>query len=42
MTNGIFHRTRTNNFAIYMETQKASKGQKNLEKEEWAWRNQPA
>ena len=41
-TNGIFHRTRTNNFTICMETQKTSNGQSNLEKEEWNWRNQPA
>ena len=41
-TNGIFHRTRTSNFTIWMETQKASNTQRNLEKEEWNWRNQPA
>ena len=40
ITNGIFHRTRTNNFAICMETQKASNSQRYLEKEEWAWSNQ--
>ena len=39
---GIFHRTRTNNFTICMETQKTSNSQNNLEKEEWNWRNQPA
>ena len=33
-TNGIFHRTRTNNFAICMEIQKTSNSQCNLEKEE--------
>ena len=35
-TNGIFHRTRTNNFTIYMEIQKKknSNSQSNLEKEE--------
>ena len=33
-TNGIFHRTRTNNFTICMETQKTSNSQSNLEKEE--------
>ena len=33
-TNGIFHRTRTNNYKICMETQKAPKSQNNLEKEE--------
>ena len=41
-TNVIFHRTRTNNFTICMEIQKASNSQSNLEKEEWNWRNQPA
>ena len=38
-TNVIFHRTRTNNFTICMETQKTSNSQSNLEKEEWNWRN---
>ena len=41
-TNGIFHRTRTNNFKICMEIQKTSNSQSNLEKEEWNWRNQLA
>ena len=41
-TSGIFHRARTNNFAICMEIQKTSNSQSNLEKEEWNWRNQPA
>ena len=41
-TNYIFHRTRTNNFTICMETQKTSNSQSNLEKEEWNWRNQPS
>ena len=41
-TNGIFYRTRTNNFTIGMEIQKTSNSQCNLEKEEWNWRNQPA
>ena len=41
-TNGIFQRTRTNNFTICMETQKTLNSQSNLEKEEWNWRNQPA
>ena len=31
-TNGIFHRTRTNNFTICMEIQKTSNNQRNLEK----------
>ena len=42
ITNGIFHRTRTNNFTICIEVQKTSNSQSNLEKEEWNWRNQPA
>ena len=33
-TNGIFHRTRTNNFTICMEIQKTLNSQSNLEKEE--------
>ena len=41
-TNGIFHRTRTNNFKNCVEIQKTSNSQSNLEKEEWNWRNQPA
>ena len=44
-TNGIFQRTRKNNFTICMEIQKKKKtlkNQSNLEKEEWNWRNQPA
>ena len=40
-TNSIFHRTGTNNFTICMETQKTSNIQRNHEKEEWNWRNQP-
>ena len=39
--NDIFHRTRTNNFAICKETQKSSNNQSYLEKEEWNWRKQP-
>ena len=42
ITNGIFHRTRTNNFIIHMETQKTPNSQSSLEKEEWSWRNQPS
>ena len=41
-TNGIFQRTRTNNFTICMEIQKTSNSQSNPEKGEWKWRNQPA
>ena len=39
-TNGIFHRIRTKNFTICMETQKTLNTQSNLEKENWSWRNQ--
>ena len=38
--NSIFHRTKTNNFIICMETQKTSNSQSNLEKGEGNWRNQ--
>ena len=41
-TNGIFQRTRTNNFIICMEIKKKSRIAKAIEKEEWNWRNQPA
>ena len=41
-TNDIFHRTRTKNFTIHMETQKTLNRQSRLEKEEWSWRNQPS
>ena len=37
ITNGIFHRTRTKNFTIHMETQKTANSQNSLEKEEWSW-----
>ena len=37
---GIFHRTRTKNFIICMETQKTPNSQSNLEKEKRSWRNQ--
>ena len=36
-TDSIFHKTRTNNFTICVETQKTSNRQSNLEKEEWNW-----
>ena len=42
ITNGIFHRTRTKNFTIHMETQKTPNSQSSLEKEDWSWRNQPS
>ena len=32
ITNGIFHRTRTKNFTIHMETQKTPNSQSSLEK----------
>ena len=41
-TNGIFQKTRTNNFTICMEIKKTLNRQSNLEKEEWNWKNQPA
>ena len=39
-TNSIFHRTRTTDFTICMETQKTPNSQSNFKKEEWNWRNQ--
>ena len=39
-TNGIFHRTRTKNFAICLETEETPNSQSSLEKEKWSWRNQ--
>ena len=39
-TNGIFHRTRTKNITICMETQKTLNSQSNLEKEKQTWKNQ--
>ena len=39
-TNGILHRTRTNNSTIYKVTQKTPNSQSNLEKEKRSWRNQ--
>ena len=41
ITNGIFHRTRTKNFLIHMETPKTPNSQSSLEKE-WSWKNQPS
>ena len=40
-TTGIFHRTRTKNVTICMETQKTPNSQSNFEKEKRSWRNQP-
>ena len=42
ITNGVFHRTRTKNFTICMETQKTLNSQSNLEKEKGSWRNEPS
>ena len=42
ITNGIFHRTRTKNFTIHVETKKTLNSQSSLEKEEWSLRNQPS
>ena len=42
ITNGIFHRTRTKNFTVHMETQKTPNSQSSLEKEELGGRNQPS
>ena len=38
----IFHRIKTKNFTIHMETQKTPNSQSSFEKEEWSWRNQPS
>ena len=42
--NGIFQRTRTNNFTVSMaiKKKKTLNSQSNLEKEEWNWKNQLA
>ena len=39
-TNGIFHKGRTKNFTICMETQKTLNSQSNLEEEKQSWRSQ--
>ena len=39
-TTGFFHRTRTKNFTISMETQKTPNSQSNVEKVKQSWRNQ--
>lgn len=41
ITNGIFNRTKMNDFNIFMETQKTPNSQNSPEKEESSWRNQP-
>ena len=40
VTNGIFHRTRTKDVKICMETQKTPNSQSNLEKEKLSWSNE--
>ena len=40
ITSGIFHRTRTKNLKICMETQKTHNSQNHLEGKKWSWRNQ--
>ena len=40
ITNSNFHRTRTKNLKIRVETQKTPNSQSNLEKEKQRWRNQ--
>ena len=39
-TNDIFHRIKTKNFTIRVETQKTLNSQRSLKKKEWSWRNQ--
>ena len=41
INNDIFHRTRTKNFTIHMETQNTLNNQSSLEKEEGSWQNEP-
>ena len=42
ISNDIFHRSRTKNFTIHMETRKTSNSQSSLEKENRSRRNQPS
>ena len=42
ITSSFFHRTRTINFTIHIETQKIPNSQSSPEKEEWSWNNQPS
>ena len=42
ITSSFFHRTRTINFTIHIETQKIPNSQSSPEKEEWSWSNQPS
>ena len=39
ITVGIFHRIRTKNFTIHMETQNTLNSQSSLEKDVWSWSN---
>ena len=41
ITNGIFCRTRTKHFKVFIETQKTLKSKSNLDKEKWSWRRLP-
>ena len=41
ITSGTFHRTRTKNFTVHVETQKTLNSQSSVEKE-WSWRKQPS
>ena len=38
----FFTELESKNFTICVETQKTPNSQRNLEKEEWSWRNQPS
>ena len=42
ITNGIFHRTRTENFTLPMEQQKTPNSQSSLEKKEGSLRSLPS
>ena len=40
ITNGIYHRTRTKQLKVCLETEKTRNSQSHPEKEKWSWRNQ--
>ena len=42
ITNGIFHRTRTEFFTIYIGTQRPQIAKAVLRKKRWSWRNHPS
>ena len=42
ITNDIFHRIRTKNFTIHVETQKTPNSKSSFVKKEWSWRNRPS